>query len=309
MRMRDVLIAGVLGSCAGLAWGQAGESMEPQVETEAIEPAGETDGRTVDWAIPGLDEFDARPPSGELLREGSFVTGMTGWLRSISSGGWALITPGESGEGWTGVLLVPSARLMEMTRAQQASEEPLLLSVGGEVLLYRGRNYVWVTWFEVANPEGAFEETSGDEGEKIEVPAEGDVAALIESFEDEGATRPLIGVGGPLEAGAGNASVQREGEAVIARVGRVTRSIDGHWAFAPENDEASGDDEDSAERRELTLLPCRNLERIEALTERYGSMLRLTLSGRLSVYEGRNYLLPTAFVIEVDRDGNLVPAQ
>lgn len=308
MRVRELMVASVLGVCAGLAWGQSGESMEPQSETEAIEPAGESEGRGVDWAIPGLDEFDARPPSGALLREGSFVTGMTGWLRPIRSGGWALVMPSESGEGWQGMLLVPSARLMEMTRAQQGSEDPLLLTVGGEVLLYRGRNYLWVTWFEVAVPARDADAASTEEPTERTEPAEGDVAALIESFEDEGATRPLIGVGGPVDVGAGNATVQREGEAVIARVGRVTRSVDGHWAFAPENDGASVDGADAASPA-LTLLPCRNLERIETLTERYGSMLHLTLSGRLSVYEGRNYLLPTAFVIEVDRDGNLVPAQ
>ena len=58
----------------------------------------------------------------------------------------------------------------------------------------------------------------------------------------------------------------------------------------------------------LVLMPCTNLESLERMANRRGEKALVLMTGRVFAYEGRNYLMPTFFVEELDREGNLVPS-
>ncbi len=48
----------------------------------------------------------------------------------------------------------------------------------------------------------------------------------------------------------------------------------------------------------MTLMACQTLARLEVLSRSAREGLTVTLSGRVYVFEGRNYLLPTLFFVD-----------
>ena len=77
------------------------------------------------------------------------------------------------------------------------------------------------------------------------------------------------------------------------------------WDFVSDNDTETASELDPP----MTLLPSLNLERIEELASDHGDALTFRISGRVFVYEGRNYLMPTMFVVDFDRTGNVALGQ
>lgn len=102
-----------------------------------------------------------------------------------------------------------------------------------------------------------------------------------------------------------------------ARAGRLARADDG-WAFVYDTDADIPAEQDGAEERAagrvladrpIRIMPGLLLESMERTTSRYEGGVRLSVSGQLYVYEGENWLLPTMYLVELDRTGNLTPAQ
>lgn len=90
---------------------------------------------------------------------------------------------------------------------------------------------------------------------------------------------------------AGGAKLLREGTFLASRRGRLIRTSDGNWTFAFDADRSGKADPS------MTLMPCLNLQAMERLVERGGESLSFTVSGQVFVYRGRNYLLPTLYVV------------
>jgi hypothetical protein len=85
-----------------------------------------------------------------------------------------------------------------------------------------------------------------------------------------------------------------EGTILAARRGTIARDSGGAWVFA-----FDADAEGSADPP-LVLLPCLMLERMESYARLMGAHAPVLLSGRVFRYEGRGYILPSAFRIPAE---------
>lgn len=83
----------------------------------------------------------------------------------------------------------------------------------------------------------------------------------------------------------------------------------GGWTFMPDNDADTLDEGARLEGGAFILMACLNTQEIERLAERYSDRVVFVVSGAAYVFEGRNYLLPTMYVIERGLSADLSPAQ
>jgi len=295
-----------------------GLSMAPSPEATAQEraaasepPAGQADP-TGD--ADALTEQESRLFGGRLLREGAFLTEATGTLQTLSTGAWAFVFERGRSVDLPPMVVMPSMTLAAMEQVVESRDSEVRLVVSGQVFVYRGRNYLLPTTHAVAPsveakapvPQGA---AAGDEppgGEDPPPPAledgrdEVEVDDLLRELEESTPQqRAMAPAPGP---GATSPGLLREGTLQRLRRGRVVRHDGGGLDFIPE---ATPDAPTRADPI-LTLLPCQNLEAIESVITRPGATPAFLLSGRVFVYEGRNYLLPTMYVVDFDPSGNLV---
>lgn len=83
-------------------------------------------------------------------------------------------------------------------------------------------------------------------------------------------------------------TLQREGDFVISRRGRLIRSSDSnHRLFLFEADDRQSPDPP------MVLLPCQKLETMENFAEERGDTIVFVLTGQITTYRGVNYILPT----------------
>lgn len=86
-------------------------------------------------------------------------------------------------------------------------------------------------------------------------------------------------------------SLVPEGTILTSRRGRVVRLAGGELAFSVDNDGQSGAEPP------MTLLPSATLQRLEDLVLWRGERQAVEVSGRTTSYGGKNYLMPTMFVV------------
>ncbi|MCA9292446.1 MAG: hypothetical protein KDA20_01385 [Phycisphaerales bacterium] len=300
---------------------EAEQLAKPQAPPMEVAPAD---------AVPGL-LGDASPvPQPALIREGAVLSQRVGVLRRLRGGGWAFLSAAPDGSRLALVLL-PSTRLTEMTRLVESTNDPIGFEISGQVYAYRGRNYLLPTRFHTtasqdaplehqpssSKPTPAAEDTSPF-GEGVQglrsTPSIDELLADVE--ERSGVATPLPAI--LEEGGADTASndaahglaMLREGTVVSARLGRMRPSTvaggSGWMLIADADADTAGD---ALTTLPLLLMPCQNLQGMERLVGEYGDALRFTVSGVVYVFEGQNYLLPTMYLVELDRSGNLTSAQ
>lgn len=97
--------------------------------------------------------------------------------------------------------------------------------------------------------------------------------------------------------------LRREGEYLVNRAGRLTRGLGGAIGGGADNVlfafEADGPDPESAEPP-MMVMPCKLLELMEDTVAERGDQLVFMISGRVHMYRGANYLLPTTMRLEYD---------
>lgn len=267
-----------------------------------VRPDGATsmDEDLSDWAIPALAVPDFRPRPSDLIREGAVVNQRQGRLVGSTGGGHVFVfDEDENGYAPTPMIVMPSMRLMEMERVLSTRESVVTFLITGEVLVYKGRNYLNPDRFSTL----AIEQEKQDEAaaHQAEVRGGDDVEGLIDSLraqaehEESESTR--------VTARRGFA---RDGELIVSKRGRMRRSTRGGWEFVPENDvedarPGARDDSDAP----LVLLPCRLLESMEQHigdTDKGGVFV---LSGTVHGYAGDSYLLPSMFRLVRDSETGL----
>ncbi len=85
---------------------------------------------------------------------------------------------------------------------------------------------------------------------------------------------------------AADLPLKREGDVISSRVGRLQKAErEGDWEFAFESDGKTLRDPP------MTLVPNRNLARMETAVKKSGMDLRFRLTGVVTQYHGQNYLL------------------
>ena len=110
----------------------------------------------------------------------------------------------------------------------------------------------------------------------------------------------------PSAPAASGGRLLREGTFIASRRGRVTRST-ASTSTGPEWQVTFDSGTEGKAEAPMTLMPCQNLMAIEKIAERGGDSVTFTISGQVFLYKGRNYLLPTLYVI--NRRGDITPAQ
>lgn len=275
--------------------------------TQPVRP-GLTGGS--DWA----ELIDSRPPPRDdrIRPERTFINQIRGTVH-VGPNGMRLFAPTDKEEAQRlpgALLLLPCVTLERFDEfvIRDAGSAPVLIS--GQLFLYNGRNYllpgrIGPAWEET--PEAESEDTNpavGGTGAAAEAaqttndPADGltgdkEIDSLIGELERRPVYRRM-----PSNRGRGETSdrgAQAEGETastetyISQRRGRVVRETDGTWSFIPDSDDPE------AGAVSMTLLPCRLLEAIERLTLTQGDRATFLLSGRVLLYHGTHYLLPTLF--------------
>ena len=247
-----------------------------------------------------------------ILREGAFLSGMRGQLRETALG-WVIDFAPDltTGDRLPSMVLQPGLTRTAMAQIAAAHTSEVTFQVDGQVFVYRGKNHLLVTGFEIVTgpardaTDANAEESPGAESseqQEPEVPSlpgeegsdEPDVEDLFENVKE-----------GDRLAEQVSPTSMVEGELIASIRGRVEPWSEGGMIFLSDVDA----DGDVAGIPPLRCMPCLNLERLEALRAEWGESLIVTMSGRIYVEGGRAYLLPTMYVMELDRGGNLTLGQ
>ena len=309
---------------AGSAFAQSGaetdEALIPDRAQEDVVVRPTEGGRDGEGsALEGLDLPDPRPPRGTELPEGTFITDAQGIVVRLTTGGWAFVFDADvNGDADPPMVLQPSMQTASMLRLVTAREDTMTFSVAGQVQRYRGRHYLLPLRFDVVSGDDGIErapaEERAQEAERELGNTDADVsadelAARVDRLSEDRERRveipsAIVETDEPVVS----ASIVPEGELVIDMAGRVSRDGSGLWVFTSDND-ADSAPEESALTGEVTLLPCLMLQALERDLQLVPARSRLHLSGRVLVFEGANYLLPTLYRIRPDVGGNLSSAQ
>lgn len=223
------------------------------------------------------------------------------------------------------MIMLPNAALDRLRGT--VTGESVRLTVTGEVLAYRGRNYLLLTAFQVrpsvtpAAQAGSAEAAAaaadgadGVSGEGAGVGAAGgqgasdidDIAADLDRLRaTPGGLSRSVEENDDAATGAGDASPTAplpEGTPIVGRAGRLERSAAGAWSFVSDNDPDTPGTE-----RAMIVLPCRLLEQMEARAGVGVERVRMRVSGRVVAFDGENYLLPT--LLQFERGERIKPLQ
>lgn len=317
----SVFTLGVLGVGTS-AWAQRDRLMEDWDETRPVMPTPMEEMR--DWER-ALDEGD-RTWRGGVLREGAHVLTVPASVRHDEQiGSWLATLRLESTSGEMHereVRLLPNSFLAELKQIiESAPEQNITFEMTGEVFVYERRNYLLlrsparvvglsrtegeahiadkpsVTDTDKADDADAVpdEAVYPDEDDDQQTPPRSAADVMRELERRSGpmhrAREPLRARDGEDARGRQEDAAQRlrEGELLVLRKGRLRRDVSGAWMFVFDADATGLSDPP------LTLMPCLLLERIERYARQAGPTAAILISGQVSVFEGRGYLLPSAF--------------
>jgi len=271
--------------------------------------AGPATAQPATDAPPEPTRIEVRTPAADapiLVREGAFLSDMRGELRNTELG-WVMdfAPDAETGDRLNSMILQRGMTLSAMTQIIRAHDESIAFAVSGQVFVYRGRNYLLPTRFAIATdvgqrPANEDAEPAPPVPEPIPGMDDEDDGSSVEDLLERVERAPGQDGDMPVAPQIGAAATLREGQMIAQSRGRVlTDGAD--LVFTPDSDADSA----GGELPPLRLMPCLNLERLEQLRKDWGDRLIVTMSGRVFVTEGQPLLLPTMYVVELDRAGNL----
>jgi hypothetical protein len=195
---------------------------------------------------------------------------------------------------------MPCTQLQEIERMiESAPETRLVFELTGEVYVFSNRNYLLPTHppllidrEEPGEPSDDGYGSASDEQSDAGTGDDDDSTAAIINRLDR-AVGPLprrSDLGQELEQ-TERRELIREGARLLDRRGTVRRTATGAFLFVFDAD-AEGQSDPP-----MPLLPCRLLHRIDAHVQNAGPDAKVLLSGRVFIYQGQNYLLPSVFRI------------
>lgn len=308
-----------------------------------VEPDAAAPGQRVIPSVPGVDRLSFAMPNRKFRTEGAYVTRVTGSVVKLPTGEHVFLpaVPSDGTPADQPMLLMPSQRLSQIQSVTE-SAEAVEMALSGQAFVYRGRQYLLPSTFSLINAarparqesqgqgeaersaagqgaagQGAAEQGAGaapaSSGPKPDAAAapSGDprVDDLIRDLETRSRGQRLLAP--PVDTAdavqgqqaAEQANLLPEGDLITNRRGRLVRlaGSDGRFALVFDNDP------NSPGTGPLVILPCRVLETMEGLAMPRGDEASFRVSGRVLVYEGRNYLLPT--LAQLERAGELTPLQ
>ncbi len=244
----------------------------------------------------GRDDWRNKP---QLWPEGFFLIEKTGTVKRQGEDWWFHFEP-PLGDVPEDMPLLPNTHLETMVRMATTATSPMRFTVSGEVTVYGGRNYLLVRAVARAAPPAETQLPAREERIRGDA-ATTDVMDVLKRQAPQMAVPPSSETG--MRAGAGSSASDRllaEGSPVVRRVGRVLRE-GAVWTFV--SDAQRGDSSEPP----LSLLPNQVVESMIREAQRGGSEgLVFTVSGEVTLFFGKNYLLPRVATRRVDL-GNLRP--
>jgi hypothetical protein len=247
------------------------------------------------------------PPSAgpRLLREGSDVIARKGYIQKIPDSAYSQLVfiDDPSMPRLPPMLILPDLQLMSMEDAGSVTKKSLIFTVSGMATEYKGKNYILLEPGpeEVGNQISQFTNTSP-------VQEDGPVSA-DQMLSDMLSTHRPAGVApgsaepsadrssgpGALPPNAPVVNVLRERSQIFDRVARLSHSADGlQEEITLESDGTAMQDPP------LILLPNLKLVALENAAGDRNARFRVT--GMVTEYRGRNYILLQKVVVMSDSD-------
>jgi len=255
-------------------------------------------------------EIDLPDERGRLLPEGSFIVQLEGRVLPTAPGAWVFEpTQLVDNAKIRPMVVLPSQTMSRLIQLVGQDAKNNLVSLTGEILLYRGRNYLLVSAITAHAQEAEIAQpTTRPDDEVQDIPDidhtrpeySAGVQDLIKELEEARHADRTILQPTTVQAGTGRAPVP-EGRTFMRRRARMVYLTAGEIALAFDNDP------DQVIDVPLVVLPCHLRERMESIVESRGDSLTARVSGQSYAYNGRSYILPTSIVIE--RPGELTSRQ
>lgn len=267
----------------------------------------------------GLQQVDLNAPDTSaalrpILTEGSFIAGQEGTVVGTPSGDKLFVYLPNEGEKSIALLLVPCLELerLEDAAAQSGIETPVF-KMTGQILAYHKRNYLLPSaWTQLrpedpGKPTGLEPDVGRDSGKTPATPVDDDeIAALIDELERSRdnpqaslrrGDRVWLSPRQASESDDETLGPLSDGDMISRRTGRFVRQ-GVVWIISFDNDAEADRDQDAP----LIVLPCLNHEKLEKLAGRQSDEFTVQISGRVFLYRGRFYLLPSVFQVVPEGD-------
>ncbi|HVZ94283.1 MAG TPA: hypothetical protein VG797_07215 [Phycisphaerales bacterium] len=333
MNATAVLAAALLGSALAVAAEPTPvkPSNDPALRDPSLDRDAERLKRTADQpttpaltpegheATEGMGLKDPRPNPGSLIREGAFLTDRRGRLLPMQRGGWIFVfDPDAEGKAESPMPIQPCQRLSEMQRTMESKTGTVTFLVSGTVQVFDGVNYFLPRDFSTIASEEAMapvrKPAPSVPGQKSADPT---ASELLKQIDTGGPAKQGGAAGAVGEEANGHknapgkaakneeSKVIREGTIIVSRRARVERGGESGWVAVFDNDT----DKPNDKRSSMGLMRCANLESIAALAGPGRRGMTFTFSGTVYTYAGRNYLLPTFYSVQAEREGNVVSGQ
>jgi hypothetical protein len=294
-----------------------------------LQPAGPNTRPTLKPSKPGIVQpgtpsTGAALAPGQLVRQGSFIVSRRGRVVRGDAGEVIFVFDADAqGKAEAPMVLLPISHLQNLERIADKADASTRFNISGQVTSYHQRNYLLmdrpaeiVRVAPVATPSEPAMPAAKPSDEPKPAPSDAsDPDAMMKSMEKSAASRdtarPIVAPAAPAPAptaasdtpapAMGSGKAQREGTFIASRRGRLIRQPTGEWNLTFDAD-ASGKSD-----APMPLLPCLNLMAMEKLAERGGESATMSVSGVVTFYKGKNYLLPTMYVL--NRKTEIVPGQ
>jgi hypothetical protein len=302
-------------------------TLPPATPRPVVVPAFEQP--TLEPVRPGLPP----PPAADLgqrvtpglVREGALISQARARVVQGRSGRWyAIFDNASGGRALPPMILLESASLAQVVRAAERAGPDGRMLLSGAVTVYRNHNYLLPSGAPLLErietapavqqtppstpptaPEPAPTQAAPAGGATPADPSIDQIVAELDKAAGPRPEAPSVRLAQePAEAPVENAAAPRIMPAgfLAARKARIVRGADGRL-MARFDAGPSG-----ATQAPMALLPNQNTQAIESLIDTIGDLGTITLSGNVQVYRGRNFLLPTMYVVERATD-NLTPLQ
>jgi hypothetical protein len=279
--------------------------------------------------IPGLVAEDRSLPARRFYPEGTFLSKRIGRLVKASTGDVVFVPSRDSkGRGEAPMVVLPTQTLSRLEAAPGVFTETSSVVLSGEVYVYFDRQYVLPTAYSIerqaaepatpapktnpptpaVSPTTATPANGSAPASKASTAADPAVAELIQDLETKRgsakapeitATQAAATQTGPAESSSrkptetgqekakAGGSLTAEGSVLFNKRARLTRVATGPLMVSFDGDSTS------AAPEAMVLLRCRMAQKLDELAASRGDDLVVQVSGRVFVYGGRNYLLPT----------------
>jgi hypothetical protein len=107
-------------------------------------------------ALPSGAAADSATTGTKLVREGTFITARRGRMTRSVTGEMLFTFDGDArGRSEPAMVLMPCMNLQGMERIVERAGESITFTLSGQVFVYRGRNYLLPTLYQVNRRSGA----------------------------------------------------------------------------------------------------------------------------------------------------------